>query len=55
MSRRRLEIGEDNIAESKPRKYTKEKTKTVNGHKVTHKKTFCEMQWYINLDGWSFC
>lgn len=51
MSRRRLEIGEDNIAESKPRKYTKEKTKTVNGHKVTYKKTFCEMQWYINLDG----
>ena len=51
MSRRRLEIGEDNIAESHPWKNRKDRQKTVNGREVEKTKVYYELQWFINLDG----
>lgn len=51
MSRRRLEIGEDNIAESHPWKIEKTVKKTVNGREVEKTKVYYELQWFINLDG----
>lgn len=51
MAHRALEIGQDNIASTKPRKIVKNVAKTVRGREQVVKKTYYEMQWFINLDG----